>query len=216
MQTNATVSVAFLSPHAATDGGSRSASVIVTPFALSVHVGNARGTVPSSSHFASSTHPPLGERCTNKPWYPGALQSTPALAVHIEKSKLSVMLSPRYVLLRSAANEKTFPLKTVPQSGSVGGGVGAGVVGEDVVGTGVGEGVGEGPVHVTGGLHGPVLRHAGHIAPFVQSGLGERSQLVVRWSLMAQMPAPAPVIWLPFNNLRMCAQGRRTKGGRAR
>ena len=143
MQTNATVSVAFLSPHAATDGGSRSASVIVTPFALSVHVGNARGTVPSSSHFASSTHPPLGERCTNKPWYPGALQSTPALAVHIEKSKLSVMLSPRYVLLRSAANEKTFPLKTVPQSGSVGSGVGAGVVGEGV-GEGVGAGVGEG------------------------------------------------------------------------
>ena len=55
----------------------------------------------------------------------------------------------------------------------VGDGVGAAVVGE-----GVGEGVGGvcGPVHVTGGLHGPVLRHVGHIAPFVQSGLGERPQ----------------------------------------
>ena len=91
----------------------------------------------------------------------------------------------------------------------VGDGVGAAVVGE-----GVGEGVGGvfGPVHVTGGLHGPELRHAGHIAPSVQSGLGERYQ---RLSLMAQMPAPAPVIWLPCNHLRMCAQGRRTKGGRA-
>ena len=82
----------------------------------------------------------------------------------------------------------------------VGNGVGEGVVGEGVgdgVGAGVGEGVGVfGPVHVTGGLHGPVLRHAGHIAPFVQSGLGESSQKSVMLSLMAQMPAPVPVIWL--------------------
>ena len=70
-----------------------------------------------------------------------------------------------------------------------GDGVGDAVVGDGVVGEGVGEIVGDGvgaavvgegvggefgPVHVTGGLHGPVLRHAGHIAPFVQSGLGER------------------------------------------
>ena len=63
------------------------------------------------------------------------------------------------------------------------------------------------PVHVTGrGVHGPVLRHAGHIAPFVQSGL-ERSQYsVVGRSLMAQMPAPAPVIWLSPKSLQMCAR----------
>ena len=30
---------------------------------------------------------------------------------------------------------------------------------------------------------------------------------------MAQMPEAAPVIWLWSKNLRMCAQGRRTKGG---
>ena len=62
--------------------------------------------------------------------------------------------------------------------GVVGEGVGEGEgdgVGDCVVGEGVGEGVGVfGPVQLTGGLHGPVLRHAGHIAPFVQSGLGER------------------------------------------
>jgi hypothetical protein len=72
-----------------------------------------------------------------------------------------------------------------------GDGVGDAVVGDGVVGEGVGDGVGAavvgegvggvfGPVHVTegvpGGLHGPELRHAGHIAPFVQSGLKERSQ----------------------------------------
>ena len=71
-----------------------------------------------------------------------------------------------------------------------GDGDGDGVVGDGVVGEGEGDGVGDGvgdcvvgegvgvfgPVHVTGGLHGPVLRHAGHIAPFVQSGLGERPQ----------------------------------------
>ena len=33
------------------------------------------------------------------------------------------------------------------------------------------------------------------------------------WSLMAQMPEAAPVIWLVYKRLRMCAQGRRTKGG---
>ena len=52
-------------------------------------------------------------------------------------------------------------------------------VGALVVGDGdVGEGVGGvfGPVHVTGGLHGPELRHVGHIAPSVQAGLGERMQ----------------------------------------
>ena len=88
-----------------------------------------------------------------------------------------------------------------------GDGVGAGVVGE-----GVGEGVGVfGPVHVTGGLQFPVLRHAGHIAPSVQSGLGERCQ---RLSLMAQMPAPAPVIWLLYNVLRTCAR-KKCEGGRA-
>ena len=72
-------------------------------------------------------------------------------------------------------------------------------------------------MHVTGGLHGPVLRHAGHIVPFVQSGLFmEILQSEVMWSLMAQMPEAAPVIWLLSNSLQMCAQGRRTKGGRAR
>ena len=72
-----------------------------------------------------------------------------------------------------------------------GDGVGAGVVGE-----GVGEGVGVfGPVHVTGGLQFPVLRHAGHIAPSVHAELS-RSQYFVMWSLIAQMPAPVPVIWL--------------------
>ena len=96
----------------------------------------------------------------------------------------------------------------------VGDGVGAAVVGE-----GVGEGVGGvfGPEHVTGGLQYPVLRHVGHIAPFVQSGLGERLQAPqLKRSLMAQMPEAAPVIWFFCKYLRMCAQGRRMKGGRAR
>ena len=96
-------------------------------------------------------------------------------------------------------------------------GVGDGVVGDGVVGDGVvGDGVGGvgvggvgvggvgpggvgvfGPVHVTGGVHGPVLRHAGHIAPFVHAKLEERSQPPeTKWSLMAHMPEPAPVIWL--------------------
>jgi len=83
--------------------------------------------------------------------------------------------------------------------------VGEGVVGDGVVGDGDGDGVGDGvggvfgPVHVTGGLHGPVLRHAGHIAPLVHVGLEERSQPPVILSLMAHMPTPAPVNLLPSN-----------------
>ena len=79
------------------------------------------------------------------------------------------------------------------------------------VGEGVGEGVGVfGPVHVTGGSHGPVLRHAGHCAPFVQSGFGESPQYPrTTWSLMAQMPGPAPVSVLFHKRLRMCARRKR-------
>ena len=94
--------------------------------------------------------------------------------------------------------------------GVVGDGVGDCVVGDGVVGDGVGV---LGPVHVTGGLHGPELRHAGHIAPSVQAGLGERRQVSVMWSLMAQMPTPAPAILLPVKPLRMCARKECAKGG---
>ena len=93
-----------------------------------------------------------------------------------------------------------------------GDGVGDAVVGDGVVGDGDGDGVGEGvgenvgagvvgagvgvfgPVHVTGGLHGPELRHAGHISPFVHAELGERVHSLVKGALsMPQIPTPAPV-----------------------
>ena len=104
----------------------------------------------------------------------------------------------------------------------LGEGVGDGVIGDGVFGDGVGErlgesvgdGVGDGvgvgvggvgpggvdvfvPVQATGGVHDPVLRHTGHIAPSVHAKLEERSQPPeTKWSLMAHMPEPAPVIWL--------------------
>ena len=100
----------------------------------------------------------------------------------------------------------------------VGDGVGAGVVGAGVVGDA--DGV---AVHVTGALHAPAaLRHVGHSAPSVQSGLGEREQLLT-FPTIEQMPAAAPVSWLLDKPLRRAGAsastervggGRRTRRGR--
>ena len=100
---------------------------------------------------------------------------------------------------------------------SVGDGVGDGV-GDCVVGDGVGDGVGGFvPEHLTGGLHGPELRHAGHFAP-LHAELGDSSQpyLPVMWSLMTQMPAAAPDSPLSSNRLRMFQQKRLVREGMCR
>ena len=87
--------------------------------------------------------------------------------------------------------------------------VGALVVSALVVGALVDEFVAE---HVTlfGGVHAPVLRHAGHIAPFVHNEFESRVQ-AWRFPTMLQMPDSAPVSWLPFNLLRSVAQGARQR-----
>ena len=87
--------------------------------------------------------------------------------------------------------------------------VGALVVSALVVGALVDEFVAE---HVTlfGGVHAPVLRHAGHIAPSVHNEFESRAQ-AWRFPTMLQMPDSAPVSWLPFNLLRSVAQGARQR-----
>ena len=85
-----------------------------------------------------------------------------------------------------------------------GDGVGNGVVGTgvgDSVGNGVGEGVGGfAPVHRMGGTHCPSFKHAGHSAPSVHSEFGERSQLLLNCPSILQIPVPAPVKLLSFND----------------